>query len=100
MLGTVTFTPIGVARTPFHDRMSAPRQPYAAGGVWTDEFFARIQKEAVGDYMVEMRIRENEERCDCGFLHFLTSCGEEKLSPGVVSLNVHFLEKWGVHWDE
>jgi len=33
MLGTVTFTPIGVARTPFLDRMSAPRQPYAARGV-------------------------------------------------------------------
>ena len=29
----VTFTPIGVARTPFLDRLSAPRQPYAARGV-------------------------------------------------------------------
>src|SRR5262245_1189864 len=36
MLGTpqpVTFTPIGVARTPFLDRLSAPRQPAAARGV-------------------------------------------------------------------
>lgn len=33
MLGPVTFTPIGFARTPFADRLSAPRQPYAARGV-------------------------------------------------------------------
>jgi tRNA-Thr(GGU) m(6)t(6)A37 methyltransferase TsaA len=33
MLGPVTFTPIGVVRTPFADRRSAPRQPYAARGV-------------------------------------------------------------------
>jgi tRNA-Thr(GGU) m(6)t(6)A37 methyltransferase TsaA len=30
MLSPVTFTPIGVVRTPFPDRVSAPRQPYAA----------------------------------------------------------------------
>jgi len=29
-LAEVTFTPIGVVRTPFPDRVSAPRQPYAA----------------------------------------------------------------------
>lgn len=33
MLAPVTFTPIGVARTPFVDKVSAPRQPYAAAGV-------------------------------------------------------------------
>lgn len=33
MLAPITFTPIGVARTPFPDRVSAPRQPYAAEGV-------------------------------------------------------------------
>ena len=32
MLADVTFTPIGVARTPFPDRVSTPRQPYAAAG--------------------------------------------------------------------
>lgn len=37
-------------------------QPFAAGRVWTDDFFAHIQKEAVGDYSVELRIREQEER--------------------------------------
>lgn len=37
-------------------------QPYAGGGLWTDEFFARIQKESVGDYSVEMRIRDRQER--------------------------------------
>ena len=31
MLPEVTFAPIGVVRTPFPDRVSAPRQPYAAG---------------------------------------------------------------------
>jgi tRNA-Thr(GGU) m(6)t(6)A37 methyltransferase TsaA len=31
MLPSVTFTPIGVVRTPFPDRVSAPRQPFAAG---------------------------------------------------------------------
>jgi tRNA-Thr(GGU) m(6)t(6)A37 methyltransferase TsaA len=30
---TLTITPIGVARTPFSDKLSAPRQPYAASGV-------------------------------------------------------------------
>jgi len=33
MLAPVAFTPIGVVRTPFPDRVSAPRQPYAAAGV-------------------------------------------------------------------
>jgi tRNA (adenine37-N6)-methyltransferase len=33
MEGSVTFTPIGVARTPFSDRLSAPRQPFAARDV-------------------------------------------------------------------
>src|SRR3954466_9327479 len=33
MIDPVTLTPIGVARTPFPDRLSAPRQPYAARGV-------------------------------------------------------------------
>ena len=33
MLAPVTFTPIGVVRTPFPDRVSAPRQPAAAIGV-------------------------------------------------------------------
>jgi len=33
MLAPVTFTPIGVARTPFLDRVSAPRQAAAAPGV-------------------------------------------------------------------
>jgi tRNA-Thr(GGU) m(6)t(6)A37 methyltransferase TsaA len=33
MLPAVSFTPIGVVRTPFADRVSAPRQPYAAAGV-------------------------------------------------------------------
>ena len=33
MLAAVGFTPIGVVRTPFPDRVSAPRQPYAAAGV-------------------------------------------------------------------
>lgn len=33
MLAPVTFTPIGVVRTPFPDRVSAPRQPAAALGV-------------------------------------------------------------------
>jgi tRNA (adenine37-N6)-methyltransferase len=33
MIAPVTFTPIGVARTPFADRVSAPRQPYAGEGV-------------------------------------------------------------------
>src|SRR5450631_896994 len=28
-----TFTPIGVVRSPFTDKVSAPRQPYAARGV-------------------------------------------------------------------
>jgi tRNA (adenine37-N6)-methyltransferase len=28
--GAISFTPIGVARTPFTDRVSAPRQPYAS----------------------------------------------------------------------
>jgi len=32
MLADVTFTPIGVVRTPFPDRVSTPRQPYAAQG--------------------------------------------------------------------
>lgn len=32
MLADVTFTPIGVVRTPFSDRVSTPRQPYAAQG--------------------------------------------------------------------
>lgn len=32
MAGEVTFTPIGVVHTPFADRISAPRQPAAAGG--------------------------------------------------------------------
>ena len=32
MLKPVTFTPIGVVRTPFSDKVSAPRQPHAAGG--------------------------------------------------------------------
>jgi tRNA-Thr(GGU) m(6)t(6)A37 methyltransferase TsaA len=41
MLGPVTFTPIGVIRTPFSDRLSAPRQPYAARGtVGTIELLA------------------------------------------------------------
>lgn len=31
MLKPVTFTPIGVVHTPFPDRVSAPRQPHAAG---------------------------------------------------------------------
>ncbi|WP_437985904.1 tRNA (N6-threonylcarbamoyladenosine(37)-N6)-methyltransferase TrmO [Sorangium sp. So ce117] len=31
MLKPVTFTPIGVVRTPFSDKVSAPRQPHAAG---------------------------------------------------------------------
>jgi len=30
MDGAISFTPIGVARTPFPDRVSTPRQPYAA----------------------------------------------------------------------
>lgn len=30
MHGAISFIPIGVARTPFTDRVSAPRQPYAA----------------------------------------------------------------------
>jgi tRNA-Thr(GGU) m(6)t(6)A37 methyltransferase TsaA len=33
VLEAVTFSPIGVVRTPFTDRVSAPRQPYAAEGV-------------------------------------------------------------------
>jgi tRNA-Thr(GGU) m(6)t(6)A37 methyltransferase TsaA len=33
VLAPVTFTPIGVVRTPFPDRVSTPRQPYAAAGV-------------------------------------------------------------------
>lgn len=33
MFQTFTFTSIGVVRTPFADRVSAPRQPYAARGV-------------------------------------------------------------------
>jgi tRNA-Thr(GGU) m(6)t(6)A37 methyltransferase TsaA len=33
MLAPMTFTPIGVARTPFPDRVSAPRQPAAARDV-------------------------------------------------------------------
>jgi tRNA-Thr(GGU) m(6)t(6)A37 methyltransferase TsaA len=33
MIDPVTCTPIGVARTPFADRLSTPRQPYAARGV-------------------------------------------------------------------
>lgn len=33
MFPAVTFSPIGVVRTPFPDRVSAPRQPYAAEGV-------------------------------------------------------------------
>lgn len=33
MEGSITFTPIGVARTPFSDRLSAPRQPSAARDV-------------------------------------------------------------------
>ena len=33
MEGSITFTPIGVARTPFSDRLSAPRQPFAARDV-------------------------------------------------------------------
>jgi tRNA-Thr(GGU) m(6)t(6)A37 methyltransferase TsaA len=33
MLPSVTFTPIGVIRSPFPDRVSAPRQPYAAAEV-------------------------------------------------------------------
>jgi hypothetical protein len=37
-------------------------QPYAGGSQWTDEFFARLQKEGLGDHSVELRIRENEER--------------------------------------
>ena len=32
MLADVTFSPIGVVRTPFADRVSAPRQPYASEG--------------------------------------------------------------------
>ncbi|MGK3964928.1 tRNA (N6-threonylcarbamoyladenosine(37)-N6)-methyltransferase TrmO [Sorangium sp. So ce118] len=32
MLKPVTFTPIGVVRTPFPDRVSTPRQPHAAAG--------------------------------------------------------------------
>lgn len=32
MLSVVTFEPIGVVRTPFPDRVSAPRQPYASEG--------------------------------------------------------------------
>ncbi len=30
VVGEVSFTPIGIVRTPFSDRMSTPRQPYAA----------------------------------------------------------------------
>ncbi len=30
MVGEVSFTPIGIVRTPFSDRTSTPRQPYAA----------------------------------------------------------------------
>lgn len=33
MPSVISFTPIGVAHTPFPDRVSAPRQPYAAAGV-------------------------------------------------------------------
>lgn len=33
MTSAISFTPIGVVRTPFPDRVSAPRQPYAAAGV-------------------------------------------------------------------
>lgn len=33
MSESVTFSPIGVVRTPFPDRVSAPRQPYAARGM-------------------------------------------------------------------
>ena len=33
MLPPLVFTPIGVLRTPFADRVSTPRQPYAARGV-------------------------------------------------------------------
>ncbi|APR83497.1 Hypothetical protein A7982_08846 [Minicystis rosea] len=33
MLAPVSFTPIGVVRTPFPDRVSAPRQPYAGAEV-------------------------------------------------------------------
>lgn len=33
MLAPVTFTPIGIAHTPFADRVSAPRQPSAGEGV-------------------------------------------------------------------
>jgi tRNA-Thr(GGU) m(6)t(6)A37 methyltransferase TsaA len=32
VVADVTFTPIGVVRTPFADRVSAPRQPYASEG--------------------------------------------------------------------
>ena len=32
VLAPITLTPIGVVRTPFADRVSAPRQPCAAGG--------------------------------------------------------------------
>jgi tRNA-Thr(GGU) m(6)t(6)A37 methyltransferase TsaA len=32
MLAPITLTPIGLVRTPFVDRVSAPRQPYAARG--------------------------------------------------------------------
>ena len=32
VLAPITLTPIGVVRTPFADRVSAPRQPYAARG--------------------------------------------------------------------
>jgi tRNA-Thr(GGU) m(6)t(6)A37 methyltransferase TsaA len=51
--GAISFTPIGVARTPFKDRVSAPRQPYAAQGArGTIELFAgRGLEHAVEDLL-------------------------------------------------
>jgi tRNA-Thr(GGU) m(6)t(6)A37 methyltransferase TsaA len=51
MVGAVSFTPIGVVRTPFADRISTPRQPYASrAAAGTIELFpGRDFEHAVAD---------------------------------------------------
>jgi|GEM_PF-6008508 len=42
-------------------------QRFAGGGIWRDDFFAHIQKEALGDNEVELRIRESSDRWSVQF---------------------------------
>ncbi|WP_254512762.1 hypothetical protein [Anatilimnocola floriformis] len=65
---------------------------FAGGGIWDDEFFAYIQKEALGDNDVELRVRENSERWAVQF---------ERLSPWSTRIDrdgVHFTLAIAAYW--